>query len=44
MYYEEKCGNKPDDLDHAVLAVGFGVMDGEVRFIDIMVIILAESR
>lgn len=24
MYYDEACGNKPDDLDHAVLAVGYG--------------------
>lgn len=25
MYYEAQCGNTPDDLDHAVLAVGYGV-------------------
>ena len=24
VYYDEACGNKPDDLDHAVLAVGYG--------------------
>jgi len=29
VYYEPKCGNKPEDLDHAVLAVGYGVMNGE---------------
>lgn len=26
VYYEEQCGNTPDDLDHAVLAVGYGKM------------------
>ncbi|KAM8882923.1 digestive cysteine proteinase 2 [Synchiropus picturatus] len=29
VYYEPKCGNTPDDLDHAVLAVGFGTLNGE---------------
>ncbi|XP_013412168.1 digestive cysteine proteinase 2-like [Lingula anatina] len=29
VYYEPKCGNKPDDLDHAVLAVGYGTMNGQ---------------
>ncbi|XP_074642740.1 digestive cysteine proteinase 1-like [Tubulanus polymorphus] len=29
VYYEPKCGNKPDQLDHAVLAVGYGEMNGE---------------
>ncbi|XP_025110869.1 digestive cysteine proteinase 2-like [Pomacea canaliculata] len=29
VYYEPACGNKPDDLDHAVLAVGYGTLDGE---------------
>lgn len=24
-----KIGNKPEDLDHAVLAVGYGTLDGE---------------
>jgi C1A family cysteine protease len=24
VYYDEACGNTPDDLDHAVLAVGYG--------------------
>lgn len=28
VYYEPKCGNKIDDLDHSVLAVGYGVMRG----------------
>ncbi|XP_038056790.1 digestive cysteine proteinase 2-like [Patiria miniata] len=26
VYYDKACGNKPDDLDHAVLAVGYGTM------------------
>lgn len=29
VYYEPDCGNTPDDLDHAVLAVGYGVLNGE---------------
>ena len=29
VYYEPKCGNKPDNLDHAVLAVGYGTLDGQ---------------
>jgi C1A family cysteine protease len=29
VYYEPECGNKPDQLDHAVLAVGYGVMNGQ---------------
>ncbi|RZC35371.1 cathepsin L [Asbolus verrucosus] len=29
VYYEPKCGNKPDQLDHAVLAVGYGTINGE---------------
>jgi len=29
VYYEPKCGNKQDDLDHAVLAVGYGVQNME---------------
>ncbi|XP_065192926.1 digestive cysteine proteinase 1-like [Sycon ciliatum] len=29
VYYEPKCGDQPDDLDHAVLAVGYGTLDGE---------------
>ncbi|KAK2151582.1 hypothetical protein LSH36_358g01013 [Paralvinella palmiformis] len=29
IYFEPKCGNKPDQLDHAVLAVGFGVLNGQ---------------
>ena len=24
VYYDKNCGNKPEDLDHAVLAVGYG--------------------
>ncbi|XP_031549819.1 digestive cysteine proteinase 2-like [Actinia tenebrosa] len=29
VYYDPKCGNTPADLDHAVLAVGYGTMDGK---------------
>lgn len=29
VYYEPECGNKPDDLDHAVLLVGYGNLDGQ---------------
>ncbi|KAM9738220.1 digestive cysteine proteinase 1 isoform 2-T2 [Menidia menidia] len=29
VYYEPACGNKTEDLDHAVLAVGFGLLNGE---------------
>ncbi|XP_029514429.1 digestive cysteine proteinase 1-like isoform X1 [Oncorhynchus nerka] len=29
VYYEPKCGNTTDSLDHAVLAVGYGVMGAE---------------
>jgi C1A family cysteine protease len=29
VYYEPECGNKPDDLDHAVLLVGYGTLDGQ---------------
>lgn len=29
VYYEPECGSKPDQLDHAVLAVGYGEMGGQ---------------
>ncbi|XP_078094458.1 digestive cysteine proteinase 2 [Mustelus asterias] len=29
IYYEPKCGNKVEKLDHAVLAVGYGILAGE---------------
>ncbi|KAI5634142.1 papain family cysteine protease domain-containing protein [Phthorimaea operculella] len=29
VYYEPECKNKIDELDHAVLAVGYGVLNGQ---------------
>lgn len=29
VFYEPACGNKPDDLDHAVLLVGYGTLYGQ---------------
>lgn len=29
VYYEPQCGSSVDNLDHAVLAVGYGVLNGE---------------
>ncbi|XP_071837620.1 digestive cysteine proteinase 1-like [Apostichopus japonicus] len=29
VYFEKDCGNTPDDLDHAVLAVGYGNYKGQ---------------
>ncbi|XP_045511993.1 digestive cysteine proteinase 1 [Pieris brassicae] len=29
VYYEPKCKNKVEELDHAVLAVGYGVLNGQ---------------
>jgi C1A family cysteine protease len=29
VYFEPKCGNKEDQLDHAVLAVGYGILNGQ---------------
>ncbi|CAD5117923.1 DgyrCDS6668 [Dimorphilus gyrociliatus] len=29
VYSDPKCGNKPEDLDHAVLLVGYGTLDGK---------------
>ncbi|XP_072741347.1 digestive cysteine proteinase 1-like [Ciconia boyciana] len=33
IYYEPKCENKPGTLDHAVLAVGYGVLQGETYWL-----------
>ncbi|CAH2240377.1 jg26416, partial [Pararge aegeria aegeria] len=29
VYYEPKCKNKVEELDHAVLAVGYGILKGQ---------------
>jgi C1A family cysteine protease len=33
VYFEPKCGNKLENLDHAVLAVGYGTMNGELYWL-----------
>nr|XP_033810640.1 digestive cysteine proteinase 2-like [Geotrypetes seraphini] len=33
IYYEPACGNKTENLDHAVLAVGFGVLNDETYWL-----------
>ncbi len=33
VYYNPKCGNTPDDLDHEVLAIGWAVVDGQNTFV-----------
>lgn len=33
VYYEPLCGSKPEDLDHAVLAVGYGTMNGQAYWL-----------
>lgn len=33
VYYEPQCGNSPEDLDHAVLAVGYGTMNGQAYWL-----------
>ena len=33
VYYEPKCGNSLDDLDHQVLAIGYGSLNGEAYFL-----------
>ncbi|KFQ03225.1 Digestive cysteine proteinase 2, partial [Haliaeetus albicilla] len=33
IYYEPKCANEPGALDHAVLAVGYGVLQGETYWL-----------
>jgi C1A family cysteine protease len=29
VYYEPECKNKPDELDHSVLLVGYGTLNGK---------------
>uniref|UniRef100_A0A8D0HMU5 Uncharacterized protein n=1 Tax=Sphenodon punctatus TaxID=8508 RepID=A0A8D0HMU5_SPHPU len=33
VYHEPKCANKTGELDHAVLAVGYGVLQGELYWL-----------
>jgi len=33
VYYEPDCGNKPDQLDHAVLLVGYGKLKGQTYWL-----------
>lgn len=33
VYYEPKCHSKVDDLNHAVLGVGYGTLDGEAYWL-----------
>lgn len=33
VYFEPKCGNKLDELDHAVGVVGYGQMNGELYWL-----------
>ncbi|XP_056019981.1 digestive cysteine proteinase 1-like [Ostrea edulis] len=33
VYYEPQCGKKADELDHTVLAVGYGVMNGQAYWL-----------
>lgn len=33
VFYEETCGNKLDDLDHAVVVVGYGTIGGELYWL-----------
>ena len=39
VYYEDACRSDEDGLDHAVLAVGYGVMHGQVC-ISVTVVVL----
>lgn len=32
VYYDPKCGNTPDDVNHAVLVVGYGVEDDGTKY------------
>lgn len=33
VYYDPECGNKPEQLDHAVLVVGYGTMNGKLYWL-----------
>lgn len=33
VYFEPKCGNGPDQLDHSVLAVGYGTLNGKAYWL-----------
>lgn len=33
VFYEKTCGNKMEELDHAVLAVGYGTMEGQLYWL-----------
>ncbi|KAI3386659.1 hypothetical protein SNEBB_007757 [Seison nebaliae] len=33
VYYEPDCGSGPDQLDHSVLAVGYGIQNGEAYWL-----------
>lgn len=32
LYYDEKCNNSPDDLDHQVLVTGYTMIDGKLAW------------
>ena len=40
VYYKEDCNNDVAGLDHAVLAAGYGEINGEVKFTAFLINIL----